>query len=201
MTAIPTLTIRQPYASLIMCGVKTWETRPYPPNGDTRPAGVRGLPGVAINRGDRIGIHAAAKRITDDTYVGARWEPARHPDGRDFMRLTYTGWMPESVPDCIEMRYGCLLGTVTVTQALPVRPASDRDPLRRQWIQSVQDGAFPHRRLYHWAPAGHGVSDISDQLPYGDWSPGRWAWQLADPEPLPEPIPMVGRQGVWRWQP
>lgn len=28
-----------------MAGIKLWETRPWPPNGDMRPDGVRGLPG------------------------------------------------------------------------------------------------------------------------------------------------------------
>ncbi|QBI19385.1 hypothetical protein ER308_07370 [Egibacter rhizosphaerae] len=28
--------------------------------------------------------------------------------------------------------------------------------------------------------------------------PDAWHWTLADPEPLDEPIPMRGRQGLWR---
>ena len=52
MTAV--ITVYQPYASLIMAGVKTWETRGNPPNGDMRPEGVRGLPGRRINAGDRL---------------------------------------------------------------------------------------------------------------------------------------------------
>jgi hypothetical protein len=31
----------------------------------------------------------------------------------------------------------------------------------------------------------------------GDWSPGRFAWALADVRPLPEPVPALGRQGWW----
>jgi hypothetical protein len=31
----------------------------------------------------------------------------------------------------------------------------------------------------------------------GNWSPGRFAWALADPRPLPEPVPALGRQGWW----
>ena len=34
---------------------------------------------------------------------------------------------------------------------------------------------------------------------YGDYSPGRWAWMLADVEPLNEPIPCLGHQGLWEW--
>ena len=35
--------------------------------------------------------------------------------------------------------------------------------------------------------------------PWGDFSSGRWLWFLVDVEALPEPIPAVGRQSLWRW--
>ena len=74
MTAV--ITVYQPYASLIMAGVKTWETRGLPPNGDMRPEGVRGLPGRRVNAGDRIGIHTAK-----------RWAP-----GWVATKVEVTGW-------------------------------------------------------------------------------------------------------------
>jgi hypothetical protein len=37
--------------------------------------------------------------------------------------------------------------------------------------------------------------------PFGDFSPGRWAWLLEDVEPLAVPAPTVGRQGWWTWEP
>ena len=40
--------------------------------------------------------------------------------------------------------------------------------------------------------------DLSHQLPFGFWEPGRWAIQFADAGILDEPIPCRGRQGVWR---
>lgn len=33
----------------------------------------------------------------------------------------------------------------------------------------------------------------------GDFSPGRYAWALADPRPFLEPVPWRGAQGVWRY--
>ncbi|MDR1630067.1 MAG: hypothetical protein LBS36_07650 [Oscillospiraceae bacterium] len=42
----------------------------------------------------------------------------------------------------------------------------------------------------------------SDQeLLFGDWTPGRYAWELADVKVLPEPIPCGGKQGLWNWEP
>jgi hypothetical protein len=35
---------------------------------------------------------------------------------------------------------------------------------------------------------------------FGDYSPGRFAWLLADARPLPEPIPARGAIGLWEWE-
>lgn len=38
------------------------------------------------------------------------------------------------------------------------------------------------------------------ELSFGDYSPGRFAWLLADIRPLSQPIPARGAQGLWDWQ-
>ena len=35
--------------------------------------------------------------------------------------------------------------------------------------------------------------------PWGDFRPGRWLWFLDDVEALPQAVPVVGRQSLWRW--
>jgi hypothetical protein len=35
---------------------------------------------------------------------------------------------------------------------------------------------------------------------FGDYTPGRWAWILEDIQPLPEPVPAKGMQGLWEWK-
>ena len=37
--------------------------------------------------------------------------------------------------------------------------------------------------------------------PWGDFSPGRWLWLLADVEALPNPAPAIGHQSFWHWNP
>lgn len=32
----------------------------------------------------------------------------------------------------------------------------------------------------------------------GDWTPGRWAWSFAEVKALPEPIDVIGKQGIFR---
>jgi len=39
-----------------------------------------------------------------------------------------------------------------------------------------------------------------DELEFGDFTPGRYAWFLADVRPLPAPIPARGRLGLWEWE-
>lgn len=41
------------------------------------------------------------------------------------------------------------------------------------------------------------VSEVQER--YGDFTPGRFAWVLADIKRLPEPIPAVGHQRLWEW--
>ena len=38
------------------------------------------------------------------------------------------------------------------------------------------------------------------EILFGDWTPGRYAWELANMTLLPEPIPATGRQGLWNWE-
>lgn len=35
---------------------------------------------------------------------------------------------------------------------------------------------------------------------FGDYTPGRWAWHLANVRRLPEPIPARGSLGLWTWE-
>lgn len=36
---------------------------------------------------------------------------------------------------------------------------------------------------------------------FGDFTPGRYAWELTEMRWLPEPIPVLGKQGLWNWEP
>lgn len=45
------------------------------------------------------------------------------------------------------------------------------------------------------------VGNLSEQeRAFGDYSPGRYAWKLADVRRLEEPIAVAGRQGLWNWE-
>ena len=38
------------------------------------------------------------------------------------------------------------------------------------------------------------------EIALGDWTPGRYAWELANVKPLPRPIPVKGKQGLWNFE-
>jgi hypothetical protein len=35
---------------------------------------------------------------------------------------------------------------------------------------------------------------------FGDYTPGRYAWILEEIQPLAEPVPAKGMQGLWNWE-
>lgn len=44
------------------------------------------------------------------------------------------------------------------------------------------------------------TQDIYNPGPFGDFSPGRYAWRIIDPMLFDEPIPAKGSQGFWLWE-
>lgn len=133
------LTITQPWATLVILGVKHWETRGWP------------IP-VELRRPTRIAIHAAKGWMADDRQYADE--------------LHARGLIP--VP-AAELPRGVVLGTVRL------------DGLAR----TTTAVTFP---------------DATElELELGDYSPGRYAWLLGDPQPFPEPIPAKGALGLWTW--
>ena len=45
----------------------------------------------------------------------------------------------------------------------------------------------------------HMTVEWPDQMPYGDFTSGRFAWVLDDIRQVTEPIPQRGYQGLWNW--
>lgn len=169
------LTLHQPYATLIALGVKTIETRPQP---------MRTLVG------QRIAIHAA-KRDPHEGPVGD-WSVAE--DVFDGWQLRGPGG-PGVAYRFAFLPFGAIVATALVTDSLPMRNVhgGTRDNfiwLSGKDIHVERGGLCSSSKL------------VTDQLPYGDFRPGRYGLLLADVEPLAEPIPFKGGQGLSRsWEP
>ena len=165
------ITLWQPWASLIALGVKTIETRSWP------------APKALI--GGRIAIHAAKRQPVE---VGTRRLCSGGTAMWDYAH-------PHSDP--VDLPLGAVVATATLADCVPITACTDET--HHICLSGSGD-------LYeHWPLTGRHVDDTeagrNDQLPYGHFAPGRWAWMLTDIEALPDPIPATGRQGVWTWAP
>ncbi|WP_165251274.1 ASCH domain-containing protein [Paludisphaera soli] len=76
-------------------------------------------------------------------------------------------WGPNPLP------FGCIVGLVDLVDCLPT---------------STEDGRRCHPWTERLSPA---------ERAFGDFSFCRYGWRLANPRPLPEPVPAVGKQGLW----
>lgn len=179
------MTLHQPYATLIALGIKSIETRAF----------------KTMMRG-RIAIHAAMR------------EPVQLPDAARPMvvgpsvngsnrALWMDGLLGEG-PDVV-LPLGVIVATADLVDCIPM---FDHDPKRsssgypRDYIVDLpEEGRFA-AGWWLLGPSHGGPRLVNDQVPYGDFQPGRWAWILDDIEPLDEPVPFKGGQGWSRdWSP
>jgi len=189
------LTLWQPWAQLVALGVKTIETRSWRP------------PTSLI--GERIAVHASARRVPTrmaklpEGVMGDWWVVDDDDNGislldhRDGHGTIY---------DLHDLPLGVIVATCTLVDAVPILAADDG--LEVAWQSHVaptrNDG-----RLKVWSGPGPynditgqptwNLDDVEAQRPFGDYTPGRWAWLLADIAPLAVPVPAKGRQGLWTW--
>jgi hypothetical protein len=65
-------------------------------------------------------------------------------------------------------------------------------------ITSIQEFNGAPDEIGYWSNDGMVWNDPSERdLLFGDWTPGRFAWKLANVKPLDKPIPCKGQQGLW----
>jgi len=176
------ITLHQPWATLIALNVKRIETRSW-----RAPASLIG---------QRIAIHAGATRGVVFNVLKAA---ARDLDS-DAIALCNALYALDIEP--IDLPLGAIVATATLADCLPMvgpgRDVPDAWPI--EW-PLIEVGDMRGNPLVLWPSDGAGsyeASDISDQLPYGDFQPGRWAWMLADITPC-DPVPAKGKQGLWNW--
>ena len=97
---------------------------------------------------------------------------------------------------------GVIVATCTLVDVLPVVFECEQENLRR--VASDVDGSLwlcePEPDEDSQDYPTHDWRDISDERPFGDFTPGRFAWLLEDIVALPEPIPAKGHQGLWNWE-
>ncbi len=190
------LTLWQPWASLVALGVKTIETRSW----------------STTYRGP-LAIHAAAKK---PARVWARDHPALYDDFRieRCLDIQEDGNNPGQFAYDWVGPLGAVVATCTLVDVVPILAGDRADEV--DWadlpyprIESRADGGpdFPDGWLDLWHPTMGSAVDpendgraIPDQAPYGDFTPGRFAWLLDNIIRLPEPPAARGGQRIWNWR-
>lgn len=170
------LTIRQPWASLIAHGVKTIETRSW----STKYRGP-------------LAIHAGRARPPVIDF--GRWSVPPVVDA-------LCEWGQEGERPLlrrIDMPLGAVVTTCTLADVVPMVAPGHVPPVNvatgeGRSILIHPDGSLwgnhcPDTTVFDW-------QDLTDQLPFGDFTPGRWAYLLDRIEPV-DPIPCRGKQGLW----
>ena len=159
------ITIRQPWASLLACGAKQYETRSW-----------------ATKYRGAIAIQAGKIRLSLNKFV--------YDVGVDFttraeLALDEHGIFPgENHYDGLP--YGAVIATAELVGCHKIvryggRGCASTDP---GWLVS-EDG-----QIYE---------PTEQEILFGDWTPGRYAWELANVQMLPEPVLVRGQQGLWNW--
>ena len=153
------ITIWQPWASLIACGAKKFETRSWKTD-------YRGP----------IAIHAAARypfKATKDIpgYVVAEMRQALKSFG------ILTNWT-----DFRNLPLGKIIATADLVDCHEIMLYGGRGISAYPGRLEMEDG------IYY---------PDEQELLFGDWTPGRYAWELANVKMLPEPISCKGKQRLW----
>ena len=203
------LTIRQPHATLIALGVKHIETR-------SSPTTYRGPLAIHAGKaplplgGISIGGWLAFNSITDPAYQGPRVvnpvtrRTSHVPSRAQTPTLLWPRQGPharlrEDNPEWSYREYLPLGAIVATCKLVDCVPITDRRHMPDRGAQLTINPATGTLYLLGSALSGD-MTNVSNQLPYGDFTPGRWAWLLADIVPC-DPIPAKGAQGLWTWQP
>lgn len=110
-----------------------------------------------------------------------------------------------TVSDLQYVPVGAVVARCELVDVVPILPYFLDQRQSRPHVMSYEDGSAT------WLNTADGKSSsITDQRPYGDFTPGRYAWLLADIRPVDPPVEVRGRQGLWRhegqpaltlWQP
>lgn len=173
------LSLYQPWASLIAVGVKTIETRSW-----------------ATKYRGRLLIHAAA-REPDRQFVGSWLAQPCSPGDEWDMSLVDGVQVLKRLP----LPLGAVVASCTLTDCVPTEALGISDlPTWRGWHYQV--GGSPYRQVNgpdtnpgprRWPDLG--VVMGTDQRPFGDFSPGRWAWLLDDVKPTTAACPRCWGEG------
>lgn len=174
------ISLWQPWASLIACEAKPFETRSWAP-----PRDLIGQP---------IAIHAAKKVDKDAAIFATELSYGQNAIGgfdlANKLELSWGG--DESVPGELMAKFGSCLMPVGCVVAIARLDAAF------QLGEIAKDTAVPGARVVRRITSRDMPECFTVRIDdFGDYSPGRWAWLLRDVKPLKPPVAAKGAQGFF----
>ncbi len=133
-----------------------------------------------------VAIHAAKKSFDTNPYLDRELHPfASALDLPDIYSF-------DSLPT------GCIIATAELVNCWRIvyHPGTNVDIARHIPIGAESMTTDKHAPDF----ADYFVPTELEML-FGDWTPGRYAWEFTNMTILPQPIPAKGAQGLWNWQP
>jgi hypothetical protein len=170
------ISLWQPWASLIACGAKPYETRSWAPPPDLI--------------GQTIAIHAAKK--IDKGAAAFAEELVYGQHGHDLGDKLEASWGGDETCDGLMGKFGQAvmpIGCVVCTERLDAV---------FQLGEIAEGTAVPAARVVRRLTSRSMPECFTVRIDgFGDYAPGRWAWLLRDVRPLTPPPPARGAQGIF----
>ena len=170
------ITLWQPWASLLACGAKRYETRSWSTS-------YRGP--IAIHAGKVCyGPYACELPIGfTDAAVNAFWPGQTDPCA--------------IVDNWDELPRGAVIATADLVNCwyIVYHPGPNVDVAKH-----IPIGAESMTLDRHAPDFGAYFVPTEQEMLFGDWTPGRYAWEFSNMKMLNEPIPAKGGQRIWNWE-
>ncbi len=159
------ITIWQPWASLLACGGKRFETRSW-----------------ATSYRGPIAIHAAKKSVFHVLDL------IPSPVLAEMTKRIRAGWK--------DLPTGAVIATAELVNVWHIVHRPGRNVDKAKYIPV---GAESMTTDKHDPAFGDYFVPSEMELAFGDWTPGRYAWEIANVKMI-TPVSIKGRQGLWEWR-
>lgn len=163
------LTLTQPWATLVAIGAKKIETRSWSTI-------YRGLLAIHAARG----FPAGCRELVNDPY------------DIDLCKPFVAALRPHGYTSSTQLPLGAIVAVCALIECVPTQHPGVANEPGKPWFTGARAGVGQH---YYEVPP----PIDSNEYAFGDYTPGRYAWLLADVKMLAEPIPCRGALGLWEY--
>lgn len=166
------LTLYQPWAALVAAGAKRIETRSW----------------YTLYRGP-LAIHAASSIPREYSGLWLREPFLSALAAAGVVRLGPGKVLGQGAISQQLLKEKLHLGCVVATCKLIGCVRISRIPVRLHFGKSTEPDGI----------TSQAIPPFGNELAFGDYTPGRFAWVLSDIKPLEKPVKAKGHQRLWNW--